>query len=933
MFSYDKLLTLQKQQAEGTSQTTGGGTLVAAVPGGGQNQIATNAPWILKNAQVINMGLGVANSFMGTPKEYEGLRGGTTQTIDGFTDAAASVASQFGPVGQYVGMGLQANKLLGGVAKKFGAGTDGMCVCAGTKVFTCKGELKNIEDLIKEDGIIGWNQDTKQISQQKIHDIITISKKECVEIKLKNGYSLRCSIDHPILSDISDRAKSRQINGNRIAVRDWKFREAGNLKVGNFVGLANDVNYWGNLKLNNAYLVGLLIGDGSYSNSSSCRIISADKDTWDYLENNNLGIINHCDDKRQEKYAKEIRTYRIINGTTLMRELGLFGQVGEQKTLPKNIELYDKESICELLAGLFDTDGSLSMTNDKISITLYQSNFNLLNQVRIQLHKLGIFSQIGERKENIYTYKSKEIHSNKSYRLCITETDSIKLFCKLIPLNIGYKAETAKNIYISLKDKQSREHYKLSGARQSKIVSITSIGIQEVYNLQADNDHTYLANFIITHNTSTDAILGSSILQMTPLGLINGFGGKRANTFLQDKYTQSQSQFSYGGTNRQFADAAMKSGKKYGMFSSGARKEANWEIDAAGRRQNQLKYLIKDRDIANESMAGSTDIYNTGYVNELMGGYQPLMAAKQGAKINAKALSKAKRVASKMRATNKMKPVEELKQGGSFEWDISMFQDGGKSKRKYSFGEYYNIVKPKNQEEESWYDYKGHYNDDDFYPEWEQKYEEWTKLPDNEEKDLNFPHSTDKYKTDKHPTYSDKGYGWIGSDEDGWQFFVSPRQRAERSFEDYIKYWDEAEPKDILVYSPTQTYKKGDNFTKNVASHKQGGTIIPEGALHKNLNHLGEVNPDLKGEVTTKGIPIISEEGGQITQHAEIESGEIIFQKSVTEKLEELYKKYNEEGATESEKDELAIKAGKIITCEIMKHTDDKVGLINPEEI
>jgi len=28
----------------------------------------------------------------------------------------------------------------------------------------------------------------------------------------------------------------------------------------------------------------------------------------------------------------------------------------------------------------------------------------------------------------------------------------------------------------------------------------------------------------------------------------------------------------------------MKSGKKYGMFSSGARKLANWEIASAGRK-------------------------------------------------------------------------------------------------------------------------------------------------------------------------------------------------------------------------------------------------------------------------------------------------------------------------------------------------------------
>ena len=77
-----------------------------------------------------------------------------------------------------------------------------------------------------------------------------------------------------------------------------------------------------------------------------------------------------------------------------------------------------------------------------------------------------------------------------------------------------------------LKDKKVQEHNDISGAKQCKIVSITPIGIQTVYNLQADYNHTYLANCIITHNTTTDAILGSSFL--TPIGLLNGFGGERA---------------------------------------------------------------------------------------------------------------------------------------------------------------------------------------------------------------------------------------------------------------------------------------------------------------------------------------------------------------------------------------------------------------------
>lgn len=433
--------------------------------------------------------------------------------------------------------------------------------------------------------------------------------------------------------------------------------------------------------------------------------------------------------------------------------------------------------------------------------------------------------------------------------------------------------------------------------------------------------------------TNTDVIMN----RIPVLGLANGLGGKKADTMEQDIYTQSQTQFGYNGTNDDINNAAMKSGKKYGAFSSGARKNANWEIASAGRKQNTLKYLIKGRDTAMDSMAGSTDLYNTGYTNELMGGPQTIAAAKKGTKLPSnKEIQRAKRNASKhkfnktqlKKASNLQDNLNSYKNGGTFEFDISMFQKGGKS-RKYTFEQYMSILNPPDEQKE-WYDYQGHYNDDEFYPEWESKYEEWRKLPEGEEKEKNFPHSTDKYKTDKHPTYSYEGYGWKQDDKGGWTFTVSPEQRNNWTFDQYIDYWNKYEPKDLLIYSPTQTYRVGENQTK---SFKEGGSIIPEGALHKNLNHLEEVNPDLKGEITKKGIPVISnEEGGEIIQHAEIEEGEIIFQKSVTEKIEELYKEYNKEDISQSEKDELAIKAGKIIAKEIMEKTDDKVGLIEKTE-
>ena len=108
----------------------------------------------------------------------------------------------------------------------------------------------------------------------------------------------------------------------------------------------------------------------------------------------------------------------------------------------------------------------------------------------------------------------------------------------------------------------------------------------------------------------------------------------------------------------------------------------------------------------------------------------------------------------------------------------------------------------------------------------------------------------------------------------------------------------------------------------NVEAFKQGGqmNVIPEGALHARKNNMEGAGEDF----TAKGIPVVDNQG---EQQAEIECNEIIFRKQVTDKMEELYKKYNSE-ESQSKKDEIAIEMGKILTCEITKHTDDKTGLI-----
>ena len=115
-------------------------------------------------------------------------------------------------------------------------------------------------------------------------------------------------------------------------------------------------------------------------------------------------------------------------------------------------------------------------------------------------------------------------------------------------------------------------------------------------------------------------------------------------------------------------------------------------------------------------------------------------------------------------------------------------------------------------------------------------------------------------------------------------------------------------------------------YAKRVTSFKDGGVIgvdsnvIPEGALHRELNHMEEYNKELDKVITDKGIAVVTtDKECKVEQVAEIEKEEIVFRLELTKKIEELW----HEGTPEA-----MLKAGKLLVKEIMGNTDD-----NTEEI
>lgn len=106
--------------------------------------------------------------------------------------------------------------------------------------------------------------------------------------------------------------------------------------------------------------------------------------------------------------------------------------------------------------------------------------------------------------------------------------------------------------------------------------------------------------------TTQDAILGSSLFNWN-VGLINGFGGSRAETITKDEDVQAKIGSGYLGSYNKIDRALADSGAKYGLFSSASRRHANNRILEARRQQNILTdiadYATDRFDIRNSMAA------------------------------------------------------------------------------------------------------------------------------------------------------------------------------------------------------------------------------------------------------------------------------------------------------------------------------------------
>lgn len=377
----------------------------------------------------------------------------------------------------------------------FGTGGTEGCLTAGNKVYTANGVRKNIEDITIEDGILGYDTEAQKPEINTISHINAPTKKDCVKISTKQYRDLSCSIDHPIFA-----SNHYDCNGCRV----WEWIDAGDLKPGDLVAISQDLPVFGQQKLFDPYLVGLLVGDGTYGGTSP-YLFNADEEILQYVTSE-----YDCVDSRDPYLTKDGRIFRSIRIRGIigqLKQIGIQGQTGVNKKLPDCVFSCTKHDCCEVLAGLFDTDGCIRVGNsygDRLPSTtavFTTVSLNLAKNVRDLLQKIGVNSAIQKKLQRNRNRKIRDV--NPYYNVEITDRNSLINFCNNISLRVQHKALALKTSCEICKKK--KRWYKNEFGYET-ILNVENVGEQIVYNLTADDTHTYIANGIITHNSSFDGL-------------------------------------------------------------------------------------------------------------------------------------------------------------------------------------------------------------------------------------------------------------------------------------------------------------------------------------------------------------------------------------------------------------------------------------------
>jgi ATP-dependent metalloprotease FtsH len=315
----------------------------------------------------------------------------------------------------------------------------GKCVVGDTLVLTRKG-LMEIQDVPKyfcvdpsTDEVAGaWlpsvDLETVSYSYKAASHWYHLGEQPTLRVTLRQGMTLEGTPEHPIA-----------VAGERGRL---EFRRLDEIKPGDIVAVKFNTQTFGSLAevdADQAYLMGLLVGDGHKSASNRVELTSADDEIVEFFH----AHLGH-------RYGNQLHIGKSADGLTskvsswqVKKDLfnaGMSSLLSFDKSIPTSILQAPKEIVTAFLRGLFDADGYFS----RYSFGYSTVSKKLADQVTALLLNLGIVPRLRIKNE------VDDTHPRRVYEITVSGT-ALPIFAE----EVGFK--------LTRKQKQLEEYLENEG--------------------------------------------------------------------------------------------------------------------------------------------------------------------------------------------------------------------------------------------------------------------------------------------------------------------------------------------------------------------------------------------------------------------------------------------------------------------------------------
>jgi superfamily II DNA or RNA helicase len=359
------------------------------------------------------------------------------------------------------------------------------CHAAGQKIMLFNGHTKNVEDITINDWLIGPDGRSRKVLKL-IHGV-----GELYEITPTKGAPFVVNLDH-ILTLVRTGNKSRK-SGEiiDISLREWMDWPTTSKHIHKL--FRTKIAFSFSPKLNiDPYFLGVLLGDGSWN--GSIGITKEDPEIVDVIYQQ---AAKYKLKVNPQKYNNKCTTW-LITGKTggshkahdnlllhEIKKLKLRATNSSTKFIPHIYKISTIENRLQILAGLLDTDGSLSRNNyDYIS-----KSPTLAHDLTYIARSVGLAAYVKK-----CTKTCQNNFSGEYYRVSISGD------CSIIPCRIPRK-------------KASLRHQKKNVLRTG--FSVKHIGLGKYYGFVLTNDGRYLLDdFTVTHNSGKTVAASALVKQL-----------------------------------------------------------------------------------------------------------------------------------------------------------------------------------------------------------------------------------------------------------------------------------------------------------------------------------------------------------------------------------------------------------------------------------